>query len=85
MSELRSATDWLQIAEGSSEWRAVFEKDKQRYIQLSDITGRPQIDGNGAGRGWEGEIIVPRAMAIEMMAWLEKRARDELKKLGVTK
>ena len=83
-AQLRKAADLLQVADNAKLWREEFERDRQRFIEFSDVTGRPCVDGMGEGRGWDGNVILPRAVAIEMMAWLETQARRRLKELGVS-
>lgn len=84
MAQLRSAADWLKVLDQAEDWRANFaDHAKTPFIEFRDICTQEQLDGMGTMRGWEGELIVPRAVAVEMMTWLAERARGELKKLGV--
>lgn len=87
MSELRSAVDWLKVLDQAEDWLETFKADKDAkvhpFISFEDIGSKSQLDGIGDGSAWNGDLIVPRALAVEMMAWLADRARAELKKLGV--
>ncbi len=84
MAQLRKAADWLKILDQAADWRSNFaEHTKSPFIEFGQISSQTQADGMGTGRGWDGELIVPREVAAEMMARLEERARVELKKLGV--
>lgn len=84
MAQLRSAADWLRILDQAEDWRGSFaDHCKQPFIEFGNISSQTQFDGMGTGRGWDGELIVPREVAVDMMATLATRAREELKKLGV--
>lgn len=87
MAEVRKAADLVKVHDQAADWRESFENDKhastQPYIQFGEITGRRQADGMGEGHGWDGDLIVPRPVAIEMMRWLEQHALAELEKMGV--
>lgn len=92
MAELRKATGWLRVLDQAVGWGANFadDKDKKRdpFIVFPGIVSANVDLGDGRSmRGWEGwdELVLPRALAIEMMDWLRDHARVELKKLGVKK
>lgn len=84
MAELRKAAEWLSVLDQAADWRSNFaEHSKAPFIEFGQISTQTQADGMGTGRGWDGDLIIPRDVAVDMMATLERRARDELKKLGV--
>ncbi len=84
MAELRSAADWLKVLDQAEDWLGSFrDHAKKPFIEFGEVSETTQLDGMGEGRGWDGGLIVPRDAAIGMMVWLEARAREELKKLGV--
>lgn len=84
LKNARKAAEWIVVLDQARAWREAFEKDRQKVILFENITGRPQIDGNGSGRGWDGHLAMRRSTAIVMMKDLEGIARMELQKLGVT-
>lgn len=83
MDKVRAIAEMVRVHDQAIEWRESFDDDKQLYIQFGEITGRRQIDGMGEGRGWDGDLIVPRTVAIEMMRWLERYVLEALQKSGV--
>jgi len=87
MAELRSAADWLRVLDQAREWRASFADKKHAadypFIGFGEISGWDAFVDEHSGKGWDGTLMLPRSLAMEMMGWLEKRALDELKKLGV--
>lgn len=86
MAQLRTAADWLRVLDQAEDWLGSFrDHAKKPFINFSDIMETTQLDGMGEGSGWDGQLIVPRDVAVEMMEGLVKRARDELAKLGVEK
>ena len=87
MAELRSAATWLKVLDQAKDWRQSFEDDKHAkknpFIGFGDISGWDALADERSGSGWDGTLMMPRRLAIDMMMWLEARARRELKKLGV--
>lgn len=88
MAEVRTAAELVRLHDQAVEWRQSFEGDKSArkhpYIEFADIGSRAEADGQGEGCAWDGRLVVPRPVAIEMMRLLERHALAELEKMGVT-
>ena len=68
----------------AKEWRETFEDannhdNKYDIAHFEDVSLRDKVR-NATSSGFEGSLMMPRDIAIEMMKWLEDRASSELKK-----
>ena len=85
MIEARRIAVLLGVVDGAKEFRESFEDSKKAFILVGDFNasdGPPHDDDSR--EGWEGEIWLPRDIAIETMRWIEARALAEIEGYGVT-
>lgn len=86
MAQAKRIADILKTLDDAECFGAAFREpseDSRNYILFEDVVEADNIDGDGTRGAWEGEIKLPRDIAIEMMEWLKKRVKQELSKLGV--
>lgn len=86
LDQAKRLSDILKTLEDSQTFGISFAEksdEGRNFVLFGDIVAATNIDGNGTRGGWEGEIRLPRDIAIEMMGWLEQRVDAELKTLGV--
>lgn len=86
-ADVRRARILLGTLEMAEEFRESFEDEeytpKFPMVALRDINVSEEPSDSAKAQGFLGEIVMPKEMGIEMMLWLESRAREELEKIGV--
>lgn len=87
-AEVVRARILIAVLDDAKEWRETFEEPQNALLSTVifgeiGMTAGAERKGDRSVSGFEGALDLPREMAVEMMVWLEARARDELDKLGV--
>jgi hypothetical protein len=84
MTAARKVSDLLASLDSIREWRETVEKEKKRFWFFGDNNaGHGQLDGMDAYTAYEGDLKLPREMAVKMLKWAEEETVLELSKLGV--
>lgn len=66
------------------DWRETFEINaKDGEVASFEDIGLGETFPIDSRIGFNGALVMPRDLAIEMMAWLERRARERLREAGV--
>ena len=88
-AELQRAKMLLDAIIAAKDWHDTFAinaGDESAQVEFSDVwMCKIPVAGLGSGprQGFEGGLVLPREVAIAMMAWLQDYARSELERLGV--
>lgn len=85
-ADVRLARTLLTTLDDAKQFRESFEDKKfAKYpiVELGDINVTEERSESRSSQGFEGSLEMPKWLAIEMMLWLEARARAELEKIGV--
>lgn len=85
-ADVRLARTLLETLERAKEFRESFEDQSYAsfpIVDLRDINVTEERCECRSAQGFEGSLEIPKPLAIEMMLWLEQRAREELEKIGV--
>lgn len=76
LDDVRRLHTLSQTILDATEWRDTFDDRVEQVVFFGNIAmGEARESGR---QGWEGELAVPKDIAIEMLGWLETRARTEL-------
>lgn len=78
MKQAREIAQLIKVLDGLRDWRKSFAESKKPFIDFMEISECTQLDGLGDGNGWEGPLIIPRELAIDMMDFAIKKTEDEL-------
>ena len=85
-TELSRAQDLRKIVDEARQQIATLDEPwddgANAYVGFDSLSTRQGIEGLGHGQTWEG-FVLPRDLALEMLAWLHDRAARELQGLGV--
>lgn len=80
----REVAELLTRLDSIRDWKANFRDHAETpFIEFGAISTQEQADGYGTMQGWDGELILPRQMAVEMMQWAEDLVTARLEKLNI--
>lgn len=85
--KIRLAMVLLPILDELVEFRESFEDpeySKYPVVKFEDISVSEFYKKDGRQSvSFQGNLEIPKTLAIEMFKWLEQRTREELEKIGV--
>jgi hypothetical protein len=81
--DVRRARVLLATFDDSRDWLETFELETNEgnLVIIDDIN--LTADDDKIRHGFDGDLRVPRDLAVEWMRWLHERSRAELEKIGV--
>ena len=84
LEQAREVAMLILVHDRAVEWRETFEENTNHpIVSFSEIRMMDDLVEETNADSFEGDLRMPREIALDMMRWLEATMKARLQKLGV--